>query len=141
MTNRAPFKHKQGRSYKQGRKLQGRQIDGGGCEGAILHLCSRAPKLMTHWAPLRPLGYAPGYTPCPVFPSGLCTIYRAHIIGSNHWVHITTWTPWGQKIILQPTIFCRNPSLSKSHPHRICSFCTRTLSAWLESSVDDQSNQ
>ena len=41
MTNRASFKHKQG---LQGRKLQGCQIDEG--EGAILQLCSRAPKLM-----------------------------------------------------------------------------------------------
>ena len=38
MTNKAPFKHKQG---LQGRKPQGRQIDGGGGsggEGAILQL-------------------------------------------------------------------------------------------------------
>ena len=43
----------------QGRKLEGRQIDiGGGGEGAILQLCSRAQKLITHWAPgLRPSGY------------------------------------------------------------------------------------
>ena len=35
----------------QKRKLQGRQIDGGWGEGegAILQLCSRAPKLMSHW--------------------------------------------------------------------------------------------
>ena len=54
MMNRAPFKHKQGRSRGlQGRKLQGRQIDGegGGSEGAILQLCSLAPKLMIHWDP------------------------------------------------------------------------------------------
>ena len=35
----------------QGRKLEGRRIHGRGGEGAILQICSRAPKLMTHGAP------------------------------------------------------------------------------------------
>ena len=45
-----------------GKKTSGRQIDGGG-EAAILQLCTRVPKLMTHWAPvLRPTEYAPAQT-------------------------------------------------------------------------------
>ena len=39
------------RGVLQGRKLQGCQIDGWGCKGIILELCSRVPKLMTHCPP------------------------------------------------------------------------------------------
>ena len=49
MTNSVPFKHKQGcPGGLQGRKLQGRQIDGSGWGR---QLCSRAPKLMTYCPP------------------------------------------------------------------------------------------
>ena len=81
--------------------------------------------------------YPPPSLPRLVIPHGLSTLYRAHTIGSNHWVWITTWTPRGSKGLLQQTTFWRNPSLSNSHPHRICNY--RTLSSRLN--VNDQYSQ
>ena len=36
-------------------------------------------------------------------PRSLSTLYREQTVIFNHWVKVTTWTPWGQKGLLQPT--------------------------------------
>ena len=52
MTNRAPFKHKQGRPGRTpGKKTSGAPNWRRGYEGAILQLCARAPKLMNYCPP------------------------------------------------------------------------------------------
>ena len=78
MAKGAPFKRKQG---LQGKKLQGRQIDGmvegGGGWGDIPQLCSRASKLLTK---RRPPVFAPDF----VGRTFLCV----HALGITHLLNI-----------------------------------------------------